>query len=82
MKANKMFTNLGYHPYEIDSNLVVGYQKNSYKENHIRNIHFERDKTITICGDHVTKALSLYDRGITVEEHKAIHQQMKELGWL
>ena len=69
--AEKMFEKLGYEPTKtiID---VFGYTKTG-----VRFIWFDRYTRQYRCRDLIHDGMTL-----SIEEHKAIHQQMKELGWL
>lgn len=87
--AKEMFEALGYAKYTIkQNNLIIGWQKPPVKDTDIsrrfsyeyRNIQFYTNKTWDIFADHVTQAL-VFNRP-TIEEHLAIGQQMKELGWI
>ena len=81
--AKEMFEDLGYRQYTINqTNLIIGWQKSPKKDtstHEYKNIQFYTDKTWNIFSGHITEAL-VFNRP-TVEEHLAISQQMKELGW-
>ncbi len=87
-KAKEMFEELGYHEYKIKhTGLIIGYQYGSYLTNReIKNIHFyenNKGKTVQCSGDHMFKQIDYFTYGgLTPKEIQAIHQQMKELGWL
>lgn len=70
--AREMFEELGYKKLErLDFNHHIGYEKG-------RNyIWFHIPTKTYISNDSYN-----YKRDITLEEHKAIHQQLKELGWI
>ena len=66
MTAKEMFEKLGYKYFKYDDF-----------------IQFEKDNGDWISFDLDDKSYCHEDRqGITLKEHIAIHQQMKELGWL
>lgn len=73
MTAKEMFMNLGYK--EVDNN----YCQIVYKRNNLCILFNKEDNIYGI-------AFNAYDGSCIVETsigtHKAIHQQMKELGWL
>lgn len=78
MTAKEMFEKLGYKLRQND-NFFIQY-----------NNFFDDDATISFCkidkkytcfyGEYEEEDVDL--REITIEEHKAITQQLKELGWL
>ena len=84
MNAKEIFEELGYRKYSIESSgLIIGWQANpkEYLVGHeYRNIQFYEDKTWNIFSDNITQALVFAKP--TIEEHLAITQQMKELGWI
>ena len=83
-QAQTMFEKLGYISYNLCHNdELLGYQwqdNETFKDHLIRNIMFYKDKTWNIFQDHICKAI-VFDRP-TIEEHRAIHQQLIELGWI
>lgn len=67
MTAKEMFKELGY---EVNKNkFYLEYRKKGWEEEYI-NFYFEKREYV--CGQYT----------IGIELHKAITQQMKELGWL
>ena len=80
--AKEMFEELGYHIETNKFNLFYKRENDS-----LTIIFYLKEKYVRIVEEHYIGELGLYeylgiDYPITVELHKAIHQQMKELGWL
>ena len=77
MKAKEMFEELGYH--EKKQKNYILYEKNVGCTTY--NISFSKKEKEYACMFH-----NIGDYGrrlyVDIELHKAIHQQMKELGWL
>ena len=72
MKAKEMFKELGYERFNLTEK---GYL--SYKNNVGIMLVFDlKEKQYYLCEDDDMCV------SYTVEEHQAIHQQMKELGWV
>ena len=70
MEAKEMFEKSGYETRLEDTSTI------SY-------VNYNKNGNIIIIGFHVNRKLfHSTDRHINVEEHLAIHQQMKELGWI
>lgn len=69
--AKEMFEELGYEKLNT-SDSAIGYQKGY--DNYIW-FYLGSQKYISNTGFN-------YKRGISLDEHKAIHQQLKELRWL
>lgn len=86
MTAKAMFEELEYHFYTCydEDYYCFGYQKiENYKNDLVRNIHFDnKHRTIGIFGEHISKSISCgSEKWLSLEEFKAIQQQIKELGW-
>lgn len=80
--AKEMFEKLGFY-IEI-GNFDLFYK---IKNDSLTIIFYLKEKYVRIVEEHYIGELGLYeylasDYPITVELHKAIHKQMKELGWL
>jgi hypothetical protein len=81
MKAKEMFEKLGYKYYGIVKDDMLFYKKG--KEVgivfYLTSLEYFVGKPLECLNDG-------YEQGelhsVALEEHKAIHQQMKELGWL
>ena len=88
MNAKEMFKELGYKIYNIKhTGLIIGYQYGTFlTDKEIKNIHFYKDdkgKYVSCAGDHMFKQIDYFTYGgIQPKEIEAIHEQMKELGWL
>jgi hypothetical protein len=72
MNAKEMFEKLGYNQ-ELDGNEYIKYAKGSELD---QEIMFNLSDKHYLCMDYIT-ALT-----ISIELHKAITRQLKELGWL
>ena len=83
MNAREMFEKLGY---ECDNGTDgILYAKYIDIKDDIANCHIHFDKVDKTIEKEVFGAAfntKYYHSKITLEEYKAIHQQMKELGWL
>ena len=81
--ADDMFEALGYQKYGLCQNdELTGYQwqdNETFNDHKTRNVMFYKDKTWSIFQDHICKAI-VFDRP-TIDEFKAIHQKLIELGW-
>lgn len=77
MSAKEMFKNLGYYLYLNDS-LELSYRKccDGLEEIITFWLNTKEYNSIFCDGEKIDI------RDITALEHKAIHQQLKELGWL
>lgn len=72
MTAQEMFENLGYKK-TYDKSTIVDFEKG-----HKRIRFYKCFQSIQVNVDYI---LNVNDLDVT-KEHNAIHQQMKELGWL
>lgn len=72
--AKEMFEELGYKGYKYGS--VLKYRK-SVSITYTRIIEFDLERKI-----YFSTNSNLGNVGVGVDEHKSIHQQMVELGWL
>lgn len=80
MTAQKMFEELGLELYEkADKNKVWYVTKDRHNGVYWRIVFYLFDQTYTIWSDQ--KCID-YQVHIDTKIHKAIHQQMKELGWI
>ena len=74
MTAKEMFEKLSFKQIEEDEYSLKYYSNEIYYD---VTVYFNKEKQSYI----VTYNIEI-PRSITLELHKAIHQQMKELGWL
>lgn len=72
MTAQEMFEELGYKK-SYDKSVIIDFEKG-----HKRIRFYKKLQSIQVDVDYIENANDLD----VIEEHKAIHQQMKELGWL
>jgi hypothetical protein len=85
MKAQEMFEKLGY---VVEHRKKIGYANDEYVIYH-KNIDYAQafvfskvNKTFWTCSYADIDKVSGEIYGVFPEEHSAIHQQMKELGWI
>jgi hypothetical protein len=79
--AKEMFAELGYE-YEF-INLTFGCVGHNYTKK--KNEYYGQEIMFNICYNNISISNSTDETvgsGFEIEELKAIHQQMKELGWL
>lgn len=77
MTAKEMFEKLGYEKQVYDDFIV--YVKGNYIMFHIIEFHL---KNKIVQSHREDCEIGDVIKSLTVDEFKAIHQQMKELGWL
>lgn len=85
MKAKQMFRKLGYEQTEMEFHLFYKLGKNTEEYYKDDIIEFDlRKKTYRVQSgwDKFTMPIDEVNLDITLELHNAIHQQMKELGWI
>ena len=79
MGAKEMFEQLGFKDTNSDEAILNYVISNGKIQGHIRFFIFDREYSVwtsDVCNRYTRYA------PVPVEWHKAIHQQMKELGWL
>ena len=83
-KADKMFEELGYFKAKgITNDEIAWFQwqdRKEYLDYKTRNILFYKDKTWNITSGFIGD--TLFMQRPTLKEHLAIHEKIKELGWL
>lgn len=76
MNASKMFEKLGYTKHVSDNRIV--YENGNYIMRDIIEFHL-KDRIVYSCTEYEAGNAI---KGLTVNELKAVQQQMRELGWI
>jgi hypothetical protein len=82
MKSKEMFEELGYEYINETKSEVIPHIE--YKDNFNEKQYFFNivNKTLECYRENKYGNATVDDVDITPQEHQAIHQQMKELGWI